>query len=333
MTVIDTRMKSYSGIGRYVRELLANGLEVGSFASDIRPYSLREQTKLTAEIDTIHADLIHFPHINQPLASMSTPRITTIHDLTMLDFPLSHRNTPKKRAKKAVLQLGFKRLLRLNERLIVSSEYVKNELVRRFSIPRSKIYVVHLGISKLSDNSSKPLRPLPDDYLLYVGNALPHKNLRLLVQLANKRPDLSIVLAGKDDHEYQTILNDAPHNITHLDSPSDPELVWLYKNAGAFVFPSFSEGFGLPGLEAMQRGCPVIASDASCLKEIYGDAALYFDPSNLSSLVNALDELDTAMTKERLVSAGNNQVKKYSWGKTAKLTQDAYQKTLEELQG
>ena len=149
-------------------------------------------------------------------------------------------------------------------------------------------------------------------YLLYVGNDYPHKNLERLKLAFDK-------LVKEHNLNYQLVL------ITKF--VSEKELDSLYKNASLYVFPSLSEGFGLPPLEAMARGLPVVSSNATCLLEILGDAALYFNPLDIDDMAKKIRKalLDKNLRK-KLIKKGFEQIKKYDWGKMAKETLGLYKK-------
>jgi len=155
------------------------------------------------------------------------------------------------------------------------------------------------------------MKELHKPYILYVGNEYPHKNLKRL-KLAFKK----IIEDGLD---YELVL------ITEF--VSEKELDKLYKNAALYVFPSLSEGFGLPPLEAMARGVPVVSSNAACLPEILGDAALYFDPLDIDDMARQIKKalLDKNLRK-KLIKKGFEQIKKYSWKKMAEETLRLYSK-------
>jgi len=148
-------------------------------------------------------------------------------------------------------------------------------------------------------------------YILYVGNDYPHKNL--------KRLNLAFKKVVEDGLDYQLIL------ITEF--VSEQELDNLYRNASLFVFPSLSEGFGLPPLEAMARGVPVVSSNATCLPEILGDAAIYFNPLDIDDMAEKIKKalLDEGL-RNNLIEKGFEQIKKYSWQKMAEETLKIYSK-------
>ncbi len=164
------------------------------------------------------------------------------------------------------------------------------------------------------------------DYLIYTGNFYPHKNLEVLIKAADKLK-INTYLVGKKS-VFTTRLPQSEY-VQFKHNLSDSQVVKLYKKAIAFVMPSKLEGFGLPGLEAMACGCPVIAAKASCLPEIYGDAALYFDPNDPSDLVakSQLLQTDTQL-RQSFIKLGLVQAKKYSWAAMASQTWQIYQNAL-----
>ena len=148
-------------------------------------------------------------------------------------------------------------------------------------------------------------------YILYVGNDYPHKNL--------KRLNLAFKKVVEDGLDYKLTL------ITEF--VSEQELDNLYRNASLFVFPSLSEGFGLPPLEAMARGVPVASSNATCLPEILGDAAIYFNPLDIDDMAEKIKIiLSDDRIKKALIQKGLEQIKKYSWQKMAEETLKIYSK-------
>lgn len=175
-------------------------------------------------------------------------------------------------------------------------------------------------------------------YLLYVGNAFPHKNLKRLIKafevLSSSHPALKLVLVGKIDDFYksfQLLCQELgiEKSVIFTGRVSDEELKRLYQNALIYVFPSLCEGFGLPGLEAMSNGLPVVSSDSSCLPEIYGDAALYFNPNNTEEMVKAMSELiHNQDLRDSLIKRGYNRIKKFSWQKCAQETLEIYNSVL-----
>jgi glycosyltransferase involved in cell wall biosynthesis len=181
------------------------------------------------------------------------------------------------------------------------------------------------------------LHPMPEfankPYIMYVGRAEPYKNNRGLIlahqQLLRTNPDLQLVIVGRKDvlreADMQWASDHNYKNVAFLGFVTDEQLGWLYANARAYVFPSFMEGFGLPGLEAMAYGAPVAASHASCIPEILGDAAVYFDPSNQDEMVRVIGNLiNDDLQRAELIKQGTQQAKKYSWRRMAQQILDVY---------
>ncbi len=165
---------------------------------------------------------------------------------------------------------------------------------------------------------------------MFVGTLQPRKNIERLIEafakLIIKHPNLSLLVVGKKGWLYEGIL-EAPkkfgikESVRFIDFVQDQELPSLYKNAKCFVLPSLYEGFGLPVLEAMKYGCPVVTSNVSSLPEAGGDAALYVDPQNVNDIAEKIDKvLSDPKLREEMVKKGHEQVKKFSWEKTARET-------------
>ncbi len=175
---------------------------------------------------------------------------------------------------------------------------------------------------------------LPEKFFLYVGNAYPHKNLERLLEAWKKLQAPSsnnkLILVGGEDYFYKQLKEKVKQmgladSVVFYGPASRGELNNLYKNTVALVFPSLMEGFGLPGLEAMANGCPVICSDIPVFREIYGEAALYFDPSDIIDMSDKINIAYKTEGREALKSQGFEQVKKYSWQKLAQQTLQVYE--------
>jgi glycosyltransferase involved in cell wall biosynthesis len=180
--------------------------------------------------------------------------------------------------------------------------------------------------------------PLPyDHFVLHVGNFYAYKNLHNLAlachQLREAGQDVGLVLVGRlhaPALALQAKLREAGiGEVTFTGQVTDAEREWLYRNADVYAFPSRSEGFGLPGLEAMARGLPVVSSNATCLPEVYGDAALYFDPRRVSDIAKALTKvLSSPELADHLRRRGLRRAAQFAWDKTARQTALAYSDAL-----
>lgn len=318
-----------------------------------RWYTLAEQLALPYYILREKIDLMHFPHFNVPIFCPSK-FIVTIHDLILTKFPTERASTLspllykiKNFAYRIVIRSAIKRALSI----IAVSEFTKHDIVSQFGDSRqasckileSKILVTYEGVFKqdepaLKNNDKNVLLSynIHSPFFLYVGNAYPHKNLEGLIdvfsELRKNLPDISLVLVGKEDYFYcrlKAFVENDPQKFENITFPGyvpDNGLVCLYKNASAYIFPSFYEGFGLPPLEAMANGCPVVSSDRSCLPEILGEAALFFDPADKDDMKNKLERIlaDNDLRAE-LIAKGLRQAEKYSWEKCAQETLRIYQ--------
>ena len=174
---------------------------------------------------------------------------------------------------------------------------------------------------------------------MYVGRPLPHKNLWRLIEafrlLRRNNPDLKLVLVGKNDAMYELIKarvkQERVRGVVFAGFVPDASLRWLYEHCQAYVFASLSEGFGLPALEAMLHGAPVVSSNATCLPEVYGNAAHYFEPLKVDDIARAIREvLENKDLRKRLITRGKRQAARYSWRRLAEQTLEVFKKALEE---
>ncbi len=339
-------------------ELRTDNPKVKKVLADIRWYTLAEQLLMPFYIWRARVDFMHFPHFNVPLLC---PRkfIVTIHDLILIKYPTARATTLGPVIYK-IKNWGYRAVI-LNalgraQKVIAVSEFTKNDIAKTFRITPNKIVVTYEGVARLSPNTDNPGDGIQDDkktlfkynidkpFLLYVGNAYPHKNLEGLLRVFKRiidenQPeirDLQLVLVGKDDYFYSRVSHYAKKlsliENSRTENPvifsgyvPDSELEVLYKCALAYIFPSCYEGFGLPPLEAMAADCPVASSDKTCLPEVLGQAALYFDPENEDDMRGKIIRIITdGNLRENLVSRGQKQAGKYGWKECAEKTLEIY---------
>jgi glycosyltransferase involved in cell wall biosynthesis len=364
--VIDGRMLGWTGIGRYTSHVLQElaaldadthyvvlvrrdgmqswtppGPNFDAVVADFAPYGWSEQARLPRQVRNLRPDLVHFTHFNAPFAYREDFAVT-VYDTTMLRFP-SHCDTSAVRAlarapKRALARRVMDSAVSRARTVFTLSRHTANELTETFGVDPDRIRVTYAAADKSGDlEESVPDVDGRDPFILYVGNAYPHKNLDLVIEamrgLVRQHHDLRLVLAGPDD-ECSALLRAkvgaSPLNdhIVFVGRVSDPQLTWLYRHGTLFVMPSLSEGFGLTGLEAMAYGLPVVAARASCLPEIYGDAAAYFEPSDPVDLQKALSGLlDDQDHRQRLVNAGAERTAGYSWRSVAQTTLAGYRQS------
>ena len=303
-------------------------------------YSFAEQTGFKRFLDSLKPDLVHFCMPQQPILYRGKV-VTTIHDLTLLNTYNSDKNWFVYRFKQLVGRIVFRLVARKSEFVISGTEYVKKTVVDYTKIPSDKI-VVTLEAADVPDIEPVPYQPMVGKrYIMYVGSQSDYKNIRRLItahqSLLKKHPDLELVLVGKTEgvngkpagRNKQWVEEQGFKNITFTGFVSDAELAWLYSNTTAYIFPSLMEGFGLPGLEAMLYGAPVISSNATCLPEVYSDAAAYFDPTDTDQMTDVIDQvISDEVIRAELAKKGASQVKKYSWKRMAEQTHDVYIRAL-----
>ena len=298
-------------------------------------YSLGEQTGLLRLLNEINPDLVHFCQPHQPVLYQGA-KISTIHDLTLLKTYNSDKNWLVYHVKQLIGRFVFRSVIKRSSYVITPTDFTKQEIVKRYHTAPAKIVTTHLA-AETKTTDQKPY-PLPSgEFIMYVGQQSDYKNVRRLgdahQQLLKTHPKLQLVLVGKIDaaakRNQEYFKEQRYENIVFTGFVDDDELNWLYANTRAYVFPSLMEGFGLPGLEAMLHGAPVASSNATCLPEVYGEAAHYFDPLSVTDMTRAIDELlSDGQLRARLIKIGYEQVKKYSWKKTAEETLAVYEKVL-----
>jgi glycosyltransferase involved in cell wall biosynthesis len=303
-----------------------------------KKFTFAEQTLLAWQLYKLRADLVHFPMAQQPILYQKAV-VTTIQDLTTLRFMNPSKNRYVFRIKQWVYKWVILIAVKKSRAIIAISEFVKED-VARFANANSRKITVTYEAGDSVDAAPEELPDLVDQqFIMYVGRSTTHKNLSRLIAafalLKEHYPNLRLVLAGKKDINYRRLARDVKQQdlegVVFTDFISDGQLRWLYEHCAAYVFPSLSEGFGLPGLEAMASGAPVVSSNATSLPEVQGDAAHYFDPEQVEDMARAIDEvLSKPQLRERLIKAGKSQVAKYSWKRMAEQTLAVYKSVLRE---
>lgn len=309
-------------------------------------YTLREQVLYPSFLAKHRLDLVHFPHFNVPYF-YRRPYVVTIHDLILLSHPTTRATTlgPLKYAVKyALYRIAIGRAVRDAKVIVTVSECTKKEILARFPAALKKEITVTYEACATAFRDAAPAHApraeaVNQPFVLYVGNAYPHKNLERLIEAFaefRKRGHAGhrLVLVGAPDYFYGRLdgearkrgLNDA---VTFFGHATDEELATLYGRAESYVFPSLCEGFGLPPLEAMCKGLPVASSSASCLPEILGDAALFFDPNDPKKIADALEKMTREPAlREWLVMKGRANAARFDWNACATETRKAYERAL-----
>ncbi len=310
--------------------------------ADFKWYSFEEQLKFPKLLKKHNLDLMHFTHFNIPILYRGK-FIATIHDLILLHFPTiknSRLNPIFYRLKFMAYRMVIKHAIKRSNRIITVSNFTKTDIIKNFKrIPEEKLIVTYEAaedycmLSPDKDDEILSRYGIMKPYIMYVGNAYPHKNLEKLAEgfavALSKYSGLHLVLVGKDDFFYSRlrnfIKNKNIHNVIFVGYVPDHELDTLFHNASAFVWPSLYEGFGLPPLEAMSKGIPVISSDHPCMREVLADSVYYFNGKKVSAIADAIEKiLSDNSLREKLIKKGYFQVNKYSWKNMANKTLEAY---------
>jgi glycosyltransferase involved in cell wall biosynthesis len=309
----------------------------------VRPHSpyIRIPFGFPLAVSRSRADLLHVQYTAPPWCPK--PVVATIHDISFEHFPEFF--TPKER-------FFFKRTIPYTAhravKVLTGSEYSRQDLVRTYPVAPEKIVLTPYGIEGRFQPVSDPAQieavrkkyGIQRGYLLTVGNLQPRKNLGRLIKAYTHlrgRPDgmrQQLVIVGKRAWLSHSIFDEARRSsyvedIIFTDYVSEEDLIALYSGATAFVYPSIFEGFGLPVLEAMACGAPVITSNTSSLPEVVGDAGIMIDPYDEQALVKAIQQVvSDAELRARLSESGLAQARKFSWRKTAELTLAVYEKVV-----
>ena len=260
------------------------------------------------------------------------PYVVTCHDLIHEKFSNQFENL-----KQDVSAFeGKKQILENSSKIIAVSETTKNDILHYYDIDHSKIDVVYHGNS-LINYKIEDKKLLPEDYILFVGNRSMYKNFTFLVRsisdlLVENKLKLVCVGGGDFNHEENSLINSLglQDYIISKKIYDDRSLSNYYTNALFFVFPSLYEGFGIPVLEAFACKCPVLLSNGGSLKEVGGNAVLYFDPKDADSLRNTSKELiDNQCLRQEYIDKGTLRLKNFTWDKTFQETLKVYESVID----
>jgi glycosyltransferase involved in cell wall biosynthesis len=299
----------------------------------LSPFSLRQQWMIPPLLADLGADVYHSPYYLMPFRA-GIPTLLTVYDLIPLLFP-------RQASLRARLLFRWATALALKtaSHVIAISQATRRDVLKAYRVSPDKLSVVPLAADPAFHPSHafeiegvRHRYGLPDRYALYLGSNKPHKNLVRLVEAwagANVS-SASLVIAGAWDPHYaqprERTLELGVENTIHFLGPiPEQDLCALYGGAMFAVFPTLYEGFGLPVLEAMACGTPVICSNASSLPEVAGDAALYFDPTDTESIAQAIRcAMDDPGLRTMLLERGIARAAQFSWERAARKTLDLY---------
>lgn len=319
-------------------ELAALSGPVSTYRSPFDRGVIRSQLWLGRAARASGVDLMHYPAF--PPLVPAHPFIVTVHDATPWLFPQS------------MSRLGymyFRSILAARTRkarlVITVSEASRTEIIRMLGLPERRVKVIYHGVRPtLLTNAAENGRELArlgidHGYVLFVGTVEPRKNLRTLVRaLSTMRSSgfhAKLVVAGRlawGVRELKNVLEGErmTDSVVLTGYVSDGELAWLYRNASFLVQPSLYEGFGLPIIEAMALGCPVIASRIPAHAEVLGEAGIYFSAFDVDELVSAMRNVSTdGARRAQMVEKGLRRSRGFAWDRTARETLDSYVQALE----
>ena len=321
-----------SGLDRYSQEI-AKGIKTVKIETP-RYFSLKGAYSFARKVRTLD-DIVHLSnqHFARYASFLKKPFLVTVHDLARCCFQFD-KETIRERI---LLKLDIRGIKRASH-IIAISQNTKSDLIKYLNIPRERITVIYVGV----DHSIfKPVKAklFHEAYILYVGSERARKNLNRLLQafsrLKGEFKGLKLVKVGSpgrsDEFRKRTIKQieslGLDEDVIFMDWVAENDLPHFYSAASLLAYPSLYEGFGLPVLEAMACGCPVITSNTSSLPEVVGDAAIMVDPYDVDALARAMRKvLTNEGLRKAMIEKGLAQAKKFSWEKTAKETLEVYKK-------
>lgn len=361
---IDVRRLHDFGVGTYVRNLLRqlarldrdteyvllsrpdDGDLAGELGANFRvvpeaagQHSLREQLSVPLRLGRAAPNLFHTPHYLLPVLTPCRS-LVTIHDCIHLIFPQYLTS----RLSYAYARAMFATAVRRASHILTVSEASKSDILRFCDVPGSKVTVIHNAIDERFHRQPpeeeivrvRERYQLHDRFLMYAGNVKPHKNLERLIGAfvllrQEGLDDLKLLITGSEVSRYST-LRRAVHrynlhkHVRFLGYQSEATLAALYRLADVFVFPSLYEGFGLPPLEAMASGTPVVVSNVSSLPEVVGDAGVLVNPYDPRAIADGIRQVLTDRTlRDNLTSRGLVRARSFSWPASVRQIRRIYQ--------
>ena len=335
--IVDTAelRRTHAGKARWINGLLGAldetpGLELIKAAGPsriggglpFRPINVARQRwwydwGMRRQAERIGADVILMPGAYS-CSKGRIPQLVSVLDVNYLTRPGTYEAMFELYARWTV-----SRTMRNADGLMTISAFSRSEISRHLHVDPERISVVYPGLDKPQEGTYPT--PLDRSYALYVGATEKHKNIGLLLDAWDRlESDLPLAIVGRPGRDHAWLADRAANSrgrVLIIGSVDQAQLEAWYRNAAVFLFPSLTEGFGFPPLEAMQRGVPVIASRAGSLPEVLGDAAAYFSPTDPAEVVTRLDEvLGDAKRRAEMIGKGREQAAGYTWAAAASAT-------------
>lgn len=360
---IDCRLWNETGVGRYIRNLVAEleildttnnytlfflkdefetvplpGKNFKKVLAPVRWHTLAEQTRFKHIVEKEKLDVVHFPYFSYPVGYKGK-FVITIHDLIIDHFATGKASTllaPFYFFKRLGYKFVLKNAIKHAQKIIAVSGATKQEIIDHYHPNSAKVIVTYEGIDSALLKKNEEKIDVKKPFFFSVGNAYPHKNLERLVGAFSlfykKNPDVHYIFVGKEDYfskqlEKLVAEKQLDKNISFYKSVSDGQLTYLYHQAMGLVVPSLMEGFGLPALEAMSNACLVVASEIPAFLEVCGDIPIYFDPYSIEDIAEKLDSVykgKVARIQEKK-NQGVQRAKKFSWKEMAQQTLEIYE--------
>lgn len=269
-------------------------------------------------------DVFHPTYYNPYfLRQLKRPYVVTVHDMIHERFPESFSlSDPTVRFKREIVERA--------DHIIAISESTRRDLIDMYGLSDDRVSVVYHGAT-CDSGVITSIGGLPERYILFVGDRNRYKNFSRLAEafaaICSRYPELQLVCTGRSFNKHETAQLDLlgiTSRVKHF-FVSDSQLRYLYAHADLFVFPSLFEGFGFPVLESFAAGCPIVLSNTSSLPEIAGDGGVYFDPTRVDEMSDAIVRvLDDRDLRQAMTRRGHEIVKQFTWQRTAALTADIY---------
>lgn len=334
---LEHTRQSRAGIARYTTGLLSAMRDVPDIdLIGIGGGPLEKRGTFGKRLTTIRQDFWWYPHAGRslagslgarvyhsplprgPITKSDLPTVITVHDLVPVHYP--ETTTPWSRL---YGRLTFDRILEAASLVLTPSHYTADDLRRSLGINAERIRVVPNGVDEFFFGVAGDAPPVPRPFILFVGTPEPRKNLGRLAEAVHAlrsrgRPE-TLVIAGSDGWGGIDLAGSA---VTMLGRVPDAMLRSLYAHASCLAIPSLHEGFGLPAVEAMAAGTPVVASDRGALREVTGGAAVLVDPMDADAIASGI--MEAIEDRERLSALGRVRARSFTWSRSAELLAQAY---------